>query len=80
MLPCPSPTRGRDPNGCPGGEVANPANPPSGCYFHPRCRYAEEICSQESPVLRELGDEHYVACHLADELQLTGLKTTAALD
>jgi peptide/nickel transport system ATP-binding protein len=61
------------------GEVANPANPPPGCYFHPRCRYAEEICSQEPPVLRELGDDHYVACHLAEELQLTGLETTAAL-
>jgi peptide/nickel transport system ATP-binding protein len=60
------------------GEVANPADPPTGCYFHPRCRYAEEVCSQEPPVLRELGDAHYVACHLAEELELTGLAATAA--
>ena len=36
------------------GEVANPANPPSGCYFHPRCRYAKDVCSQEEPQLREI--------------------------
>jgi peptide/nickel transport system ATP-binding protein len=59
------------------GEVANPANPPPGCYFHPRCRYAEDICSQELPPLRDLGDDHWVACHLAEELRLAGLATTA---
>ena len=56
------------------GEVANPANPPSGCYFHPRCRYARDICSQERPPLRDVGDEHWVACHLATELELAGLE------
>jgi peptide/nickel transport system ATP-binding protein len=56
------------------GEVANPANPPSGCYFHPRCRYAKEICSQERPELRDVGSEHWVACHLAEELELAGLE------
>lgn len=55
------------------GEVANPANPPSGCYFHPRCRYAQEICSAEEPVLREISEEHFVSCHRAEELQLKGL-------
>jgi peptide/nickel transport system ATP-binding protein len=60
-----------------GGEVANPANPPPGCYFHPRCRYAQDICSQESPPLRELGDDHWVACHLAEELDLAGLAIKA---
>ncbi len=34
------------------GDVADPANPPSGCYFHPRCRYAQPICSEEAPVLQ----------------------------
>jgi peptide/nickel transport system ATP-binding protein len=58
------------------GEVANPADPPPGCYFHPRCRYADAICSQESPPLRDLGGDHWVACHLAEELQLVGLETT----
>jgi peptide/nickel transport system ATP-binding protein len=56
------------------GEVASPANPPSGCYFHPRCRYAQEICSQERPELRDVGDEHWVACHFATELELAGLE------
>jgi peptide/nickel transport system ATP-binding protein len=61
------------------GEVANPANPPSGCYFHPRCRYAKEICSQERPELRDVGDEHWVACHFADELSLAGLEEQRAM-
>ncbi len=56
------------------GEVADPSNPPSGCYFHPRCRYAKERCSTETPVLRDLGDHHFVACHFADELELTGVR------
>jgi peptide/nickel transport system ATP-binding protein len=56
------------------GEVADPANPPSGCYFHPRCRYAKEVCSTETPVLRDMGDGHTVACHFADELELTGVR------
>jgi peptide/nickel transport system ATP-binding protein len=56
------------------GEVADPADPPSGCYFHPRCRYAKEVCSTETPVLRDMGDAHTVACHFADELELTGVR------
>lgn len=55
------------------GEVASPASPPSGCYFHPRCRYAQGICSEEGPPLRQTSDAHWVACHFADELQLAGL-------
>ena len=55
------------------GEVANPADPPSGCYFHPRCNYAQERCKQEAPVLREVSPGHFAACHYADELQLTGV-------
>ncbi|MGC9522724.1 MAG: ABC transporter ATP-binding protein [Anaerolineae bacterium] len=55
------------------GDVADPANPPSGCYFHPRCRYATEICAQEEPQLRELEKEHFVSCHRAEELSLTGV-------
>jgi peptide/nickel transport system ATP-binding protein len=54
------------------GEVANPANPPSGCYFHPRCRYAKDICSQADPPFEEVTPAHYVKCHLARELSLTG--------
>jgi peptide/nickel transport system ATP-binding protein len=55
------------------GEVPSPANPPSGCHFHPRCRYAEEVCSQEVPALREISPGHMVACHLADTLSLVGV-------
>lgn len=55
------------------GEVASPANPPSGCYFHPRCRYALDICRQESPPLEEVAAGHYAACHRAKELNLSGL-------
>lgn len=58
------------------GDVADPANPPSGCYFHPRCRYAIDRCSQEEPQLRELGKEHFVSCHRADELRLQGVVST----
>ena len=55
------------------GEVANPANPPSGCYFHPRCKYAQNRCRQETPVLRELTPGHQVSCHFAEELALEGV-------
>lgn len=54
------------------GEVANPANPPSGCYFHPRCEYATALCSEEEPAWEELEDGHYARCHRARELTLTG--------
>ncbi len=54
------------------GEVANPANPPSGCYFHPRCMYARDICSAEEPVFEEVSPGHYVKCHFGRELSLTG--------
>jgi peptide/nickel transport system ATP-binding protein len=55
------------------GEVADPANPPTGCYFHPRCRYAVDRCRVEKPALRELKPGHQVSCHRADELQLEGV-------
>jgi peptide/nickel transport system ATP-binding protein len=54
------------------GQVANPADPPSGCYFHPRCTYVEDICSQEEPPFEEVADAHYVKCHRARELDLAG--------
>jgi peptide/nickel transport system ATP-binding protein len=55
------------------GEVANPVNPPSGCYFHPRCKYAEEICKKEEPGWKEVNPDHFVACHFAKELSLKGV-------
>lgn len=55
------------------GEIPNPANPPMGCHLHPRCRYATEICFRITPVYREVTPEHFVACHLAEELNLIGV-------
>ena len=56
------------------GEVANPANPPPGCYFHPRCAHAIDICRTEVPTLEEISPGHRVSCHRAKELNLFGLK------
>lgn len=53
------------------GDVPDPANPPSGCYFHPRCRFATDRCSQETPVLREITPGHWVSCHHAEDLSLS---------
>ena len=55
------------------GEVANPADPPSGCYFHPRCQYAEDRCRHETPELREIRPNHFVSCHRAEEITLQGV-------
>ena len=52
------------------GEIPNPANPPKGCYFHPRCRYCKDICKEQTPEYRELSHDHFVACHRAEELTL----------
>ncbi len=54
------------------GEIPNPANPPSGCYFHTRCRFCTQKCRQEAPAYQELEPEHYVACHRTEELKLRG--------
>jgi peptide/nickel transport system ATP-binding protein len=45
------------------GEPPSPVSPPSGCRFHPRCAYATDICTNEEPQLRSMGDGHFVACH-----------------
>ena len=54
------------------GEVADPANPPTGCYFHPRCAYATERCRTEAPPLCDMGQGRLSACHYAGELGLAG--------
>jgi oligopeptide transport system ATP-binding protein len=46
------------------GDVPSPFKPPTGCRFHPRCKYSKSVCSQEEPELIDIGNEHYVACHL----------------
>ncbi|RME69995.1 MAG: dipeptide ABC transporter ATP-binding protein [Chloroflexi bacterium] len=56
------------------GDVPSPANPPSGCYFHPRCPYAVDVCRTTSPTLEELSPGHFVSCHRASELELAGIE------
>ncbi len=46
------------------GEIPSPIDPPRGCRFQNRCPYAEQRCREQEPGLREVGDEHFVACHL----------------
>ncbi len=57
------------------GNVADPANPPSGCYFHPRCPYATEQCRTQVPVPAEIESGHFVSCHRAEELDLPAKAT-----
>ena len=56
------------------GEVANPASPPEGCYFHPRCPHAIDRCRSETPAWQEISPAHLVACHRARELELAGVE------
>jgi oligopeptide transport system ATP-binding protein len=46
------------------GDVPSPLNPPSGCAFHTRCPKKEDICTHRAPVFQDLGEEHWVACHI----------------
>ena len=55
------------------GETADPSNPPPGCPFHPRCRYAVPLCTQLAPQLEAVGPGHTVRCHRATELTLSGV-------
>jgi peptide/nickel transport system ATP-binding protein len=57
------------------GDVPSPVAPPSGCYFHPRCHYAKDICKTEAPVYRDLGDLHFVTCHFAESLNLQPIRS-----
>jgi oligopeptide/dipeptide ABC transporter ATP-binding protein len=71
-VPKPDPAL-RDQASAPRGEIADPANPPPGCAFHPRCPYAVERCRTELPVLREIAPAHWSACHRTAELSLRGV-------
>jgi peptide/nickel transport system ATP-binding protein len=55
------------------GEVASPAHPPTGCYFHPRCTYCVDRCKTEAPLYQEITPGHFAACHRAEELNLAGM-------
>jgi len=50
------------------GEIPSPVNPPSGCYFHPRCPYADAHCRQQEPELLEIGNKHQVACYHSEQV------------
>ena len=50
------------------GEIPSPLSPPTGCHFHPRCKFATARCKAEKPALREVAPAHFSACHLNDEV------------
>lgn len=54
------------------GEIPSPIDPPPGCHFHPRCRFAEDICKAAKPEWKEYQPGHFAACHFADKLTLKG--------
>jgi len=58
------------------GEVADPANTPPGCHFHPRCRYATSVCREKAPAQQQIAPNHFVSCHRATELSLRGVPTS----
>ena len=53
------------------GEIPSPTNPPSGCKFHTRCRFARDLCKKDIPKLRAMGKERFVACHFAEEFDFS---------
>ncbi len=58
------------------GEIPSPANPPTGCHFHPRCPYAQAVCKSDVPEWKEYKPGHFAACHFADQLTLKGAVKT----
>lgn len=62
------------------GEVANPAAPPSGCYFHPRCPYVVDLCRNMAPSWNEIRPGHWVRCHRSEELKLRGVETPVGVN
>lgn len=52
------------------GDIPSPVNPPAGCRFHTRCPYAKDVCKSVDPEFKDVGGEHFVACHLVNELPM----------
>ncbi|MBM4026678.1 MAG: ABC transporter ATP-binding protein, partial [Planctomycetes bacterium] len=73
-IPLPDPDRPLPVQGGLEGELPDPAHPPGGCYFHPRCKYARPICSEQTPPWTEVGPGHHAACHFTRELTLQGIE------
>ncbi len=71
-LPALKPSKGKRRTFSLSGEVPDPANPPSGCFFHPRCKYAVEQCRVEAPEVREIEPGRFTSCHRIEELELVG--------
>ena len=55
------------------GDVADPSDPPSGCYFHPRCPYVQDRCTTDPPPLRTITGDHQASCHFSEALDLKGV-------
>ena len=53
------------------GEIPSPANVPTGCRFHTRCPHARDRCGVDIPEWRQVGDDHFVACHFAEEFDFS---------
>jgi oligopeptide/dipeptide ABC transporter ATP-binding protein len=62
-VPVPDPELRKETNEIVKGEIPSPIDPPKGCPFHPRCKYAQEICKKEVPEYREFRSDHFIACH-----------------
>ena len=73
LMSVPRPSPDARPRAVLGGEVPSSVNPPSGCYFHPRCPFAVSQCLEVEPELAEVEPGHYVRCHRAQELNLEGV-------
>ncbi|MDP9383261.1 MAG: ATP-binding cassette domain-containing protein [Chloroflexota bacterium] len=71
-IPKPDPRNRHRPTRLP-GDVPSPANPPTGCLFHTRCPYAQDVCVTERPPLREVLPGHWAACHFSETLRLKGV-------
>ncbi|MEZ5825996.1 MAG: ABC transporter ATP-binding protein [Geminicoccaceae bacterium] len=60
------------------GEIPNPLQAPTGCRFHTRCPFAKARCSEEAPEWREIDEDHFVACHFADEFDFARTRPHSA--
>ncbi len=62
------------------GEIPSPINPPSGCRFHTRCTYAQDLCKTKEPEWKEIEPGHFASCHFVDTLNLKGVEMRASKD